>query len=68
MQEKDYVTPRKWKRKRGGFKYSTKKALEGLRMGKILSRVNEGEVFLTLRTILFRRGEDTCTNGFDSQP
>ena len=38
-------------------------------MGKRLSRVDEGEVFLTSRTILFKpRDEDTYIDGFGSIP
>ncbi len=69
MQERDYATPTKRKRKRGGFKYSTKKALARSRMGKRLSRVDEGEAFLTSRTILFKPGdEDTYTDRLGSTP
>ena len=69
MQERDYATPTKRKRKRGGFKYSTKKTLARSRMGKRLSRVDEGEAFLTSRTILFKPGdEDTYTDRLGSTP
>ena len=69
MQERDYATPTKWKRKRGGFKYSTKITLARSRMGKRLSKVDEGEAFLTSRTILFKtRDEDTYTDRLSSTP
>ena len=69
MQEHDYATPTKRKRKTGGFKYSTKKVLARSRMGKRLSRVDEGEAFLTSRTILFKPGdEDTYTDVLGSTP
>lgn len=55
--------------KEGWFQYSTKKTLARIRMGKTLSRINDGEAFLILGIILLKsRLKDTYTNGLGSTP
>lgn len=55
-----FATPLKKRRRKGSFKYSTRKALERSRMGKNLTRITECNISATTRTLSFEKiVEDT---------